>query len=565
MGQPRTSELATPLHPDSSPPGYPDLAGLARGGPSAIRSTEPPPLPGLPPSSWHASRPPCIFRFRHPHVILLVVGNFLGLALCVLLTLRDMGNKECSPDQTAVKCMLVWCWLTMPFRTLVRGLWVNTNYPTSPTYLVFTGTCYTVIMILHHIFFQRISKFLIGIYRQQGREYATSMLVALFNPLPVTGLPDNSKTTERIQRAGTVVCGRGGDTESGQLVPADPEALSGRVDFFVVAAPVVDVNEDGVVLALSDQQALTVISDAFEAVHHRRPTFWIVTAAAALARSSSGETKASGAGGREGADPGGAVPLVTLKQILQSLPTMAANCNQAVVLVRADLFRQPLPLLMLFTAMAVHWKPEHIEPLVTDSYLSIWSTPLENDIVNFDLRPALDASAVRPVLEPHATAGAMLKTLIANRGGSHAFSEDIACFLAVIKHRQMLCSLGGVNFTRYLEMMVAEGMLNPGTLQIEGRLAARTPSEIPRSMVELKEIVGSGHFGVVHRAIYKPASQAQLVVGFEVAVKTLKHAAQGELEAFLTEATVTVQFDHCNVLCVRPRTRAYRQPTAPAL
>ena len=97
-------------------------------------------------------------------------------------------------------------------------------------------------------------------------------------------------------------------------------------------------------------------------------------------------------------------------------------------------------------------------------------------------------------------------------------------------------------------MLVAEGMLDRGTLQIEGCLAVRTPIEIPRSAVELKEVVGSGRFGVVNRAIYKPVGRVALIVGFDVAVKTLRETAEGELEAFLAEATITVQFDHCNVL-----------------
>ena len=81
--------------------------------------------------------------------------------------------------------------------------------------------------------------------------------------------------------------------------------------------------------------------------------------------------------------------------------------------------------------------------------------------------------------------------------------------------------------------------------------AVRTPAEIPRAAVELKEILGSGRFGVVHRAIYKPVNvgfDVAVNMGIDVAVKTLRQTVKGELEAFLAEATITVQFKHCNVL-----------------
>ena len=338
-------------------------------------------------------------------------------------------------------------------------------------------------MVLHYIYHERIACWLFDMYQAEGRAYATGVVSTLFNELPISERVTTN--VAELVRSGVAVTGR----DDGALLPLsneDPEAQTvGMIDFFVVAAPAATAPGAGIVLALTDQQALASISDTFEAVHHRRPTFWIITVAVeALAVSSdtpggaapAASASAPGGGSRGGARGeglgGGAWDLSSdrLEQVIQSLPKIAASCRRAVVLVRSELFKQPLPLLMLYVAMGVHWKTEDVEPRVTGSYLSLWSTQLTEETVNLDPRPALDAGTAQPAQEPHSTAAAVLATLVTNRGGNEQFSDDIRCFLEVIEHWQKLSSDSGVNFRRYLEMLVAEGMLDRGTLQIEGSL-----------------------------------------------------------------------------------------------
>ncbi|XP_046437098.1 focal adhesion kinase 1-like isoform X5 [Daphnia pulex] len=73
-----------------------------------------------------------------------------------------------------------------------------------------------------------------------------------------------------------------------------------------------------------------------------------------------------------------------------------------------------------------------------------------------------------------------------------------------------------------------------------------TPSvpnyELPRNLIELQEIVGFGHFGDVHRGIFRNGSGEPTMV----AVKTCKD--QTMADKFLEEAYIMQQFDHPNII-----------------
>ena len=76
---------------------------------------------------------------RSLHYLPCNVFRLAWRTFCRYTLFRDMINHE-SPDRTGMKCMLIWCWCTMPIRTLLRGVWVNPHYPTPPDYLVVSGS-----------------------------------------------------------------------------------------------------------------------------------------------------------------------------------------------------------------------------------------------------------------------------------------------------------------------------------------------------------------------------------------------------------------------------------------
>eukprot|EP00096_Caligus_rogercresseyi_P011337 TRINITY_DN4430_c0_g1_i1.p1 TRINITY_DN4430_c0_g1~~TRINITY_DN4430_c0_g1_i1.p1 ORF type:complete len:998 (-),score=345.77 TRINITY_DN4430_c0_g1_i1:144-3137(-) len=67
--------------------------------------------------------------------------------------------------------------------------------------------------------------------------------------------------------------------------------------------------------------------------------------------------------------------------------------------------------------------------------------------------------------------------------------------------------------------------------------------EIPRSRLELQDIIGEGQFGDVHRGIYSRSGEEICV-----AVKTCKVAGGNMADKFLEEAFIMQQFDHRHII-----------------
>ena len=70
--------------------------------------------------------------------------------------------------------------------------------------------------------------------------------------------------------------------------------------------------------------------------------------------------------------------------------------------------------------------------------------------------------------------------------------------------------------------------------------------ELERQKIELKEIIGEGQFGDVHKGVFKPTGATESV---NIAVKTCKVETDASTaEKFLEEAYIMQQFDHQHII-----------------
>ena len=81
----------------------------------------------------------------------------------------------------------------------------------------------------------------------------------------------------------------------------------------------------------------------------------------------------------------------------------------------------------------------------------------------------------------------------------------------------------------------------------------QTDSYFLACSIRLKDVIGSGEFGTVHRGVWSHfETDTNKMVKEEVAVKTLDHqVSQKDKVKFLQEATIMAQFKHYNIVRIR--------------
>ena len=81
----------------------------------------------------------------------------------------------------------------------------------------------------------------------------------------------------------------------------------------------------------------------------------------------------------------------------------------------------------------------------------------------------------------------------------------------------------------------------------------QTDSYFLACSIRLRDVIGSGEFGTVHRGVWSHfETDTNKMVKEEVAVKTLDHqVSQKDKVKFLQEATIMAQFKQYNIVCIR--------------
>lgn len=129
-------------------------------------------------------------------------------------------------------------------------------------------------------------------------------------------------------------------------------------------------------------------------------------------------------------------------------------------------------------------------------------------------------------------------------GGFVAF---LILFGAVYKYRVHQLSMRAFDFEQQLTVMTVSGEIDPVR---DGPVGPRIPREIKRSHVTPTQVVGSGAFGDVWKAVLDE-SRAGGVPGYICAVKTSKDATGDGADEIRKEALVMAQFvDHPNVVAL---------------
>ena len=158
----------------------------------------------------------------------------------------------------------------------------------------------------------------------------------------------------------------------------------GHADFFVVAAP-------GTRFARRHRFVLQQVAAQFESVHSRKPTFWTTQSLASAA------------------------PPPTAGM----LPTFAAGCKRALVLLSDELIKDPLGVLELYTAMTIHSSKISVIPV--GGYVTPSSIQLVVDLKNFDAQAVAKAAFDSPGHYPGGItwddAVSTLNRVLAKRGG----------------------------------------------------------------------------------------------------------------------------------------------------
>ena len=131
------------------------------------------------------------------------------------------------------------------------------------------------------------------------------------------------------------------------------------------------------------------------------------------------------------------------------------------------------------------------------------------------------------------------------------FAALLVFFGAVYKYRVHRLSMRVFDFEQQLTTMMASGELDPVRDGSDGgSLGPRIPREIKRSHVTPTQVVGSGAFGDVWKAVLDE-SRSGGVPGYIVAVKTSKDATGEGADEIRKEALVMAQFvGHPNVVAL---------------
>jgi len=121
------------------------------------------------------------------------------------------------------------------------------------------------------------------------------------------------------------------------------------------------------------------------------------------------------------------------------------------------------------------------------------------------------------------------------------------------------------DFEAHLQELIRKGMLKVVKEADGTERATKIPRELPRDDVIALDVLGSGEFGAVYLALWRPSAlraesgESTYVTAADkdtfdkVAVKTLKSEGDGELtrdeyKTMMAEATITAQFEHDNIV-----------------
>ena len=327
----------------------------------------------------------------------------------------------------------------------------------------------------------------------------------------------------------------------------DPAVRYGGADYFVVCSH----------LRATGLAKLRGVQDRFRAEHGRDPTFCLPRVLAPSLNAHSVTGPSAGNGGNHARRWSS-----SCDGDLSMLPSLAAGCGKAVVVLDDDLLLQPRGVLELFAALAIHFKPGFIEVVTGGQYKNIFSKQLDADLAAFS--PTAVAVATNRAITSDAGsehgqgALAQLETLMEHLDGSAGFVDVIRCLEGVLAQRRAaeLARSESYNFRQTLDFLQSHGLMyiddddsmydgddgehrdshshsrspterskprqhasGKGAVGAEYRV--RMPPELPRASVEMAERIGSGEFGFVHRAMHTPCDPSSATLPYEVAVKTV--------------------------------------------